>query len=114
LMAAMRMVAKLRTASFSYRLARSLGAPVRPCARARLCGLACGFAGLRVALRLRLSAVEAVCGSPERRWLCDDRLAARRPGADGCPPELRRVTTMSLEKKILLDSRHSLDNKNCR
>ena len=39
------------------------------------------------ALRLRSSAVEAVCGSPEREagCLCDDRLVGRRPGADRWP-----------------------------
>ena len=42
------------------------------------------FAGCAVfawALRLRLPAAEAACGSPEREagCLCDDRLAGRRP-----------------------------------
>jgi hypothetical protein len=41
-------------------------------------------------------------------------LCSRRPGADRCPRELRRVTTTGMGKKILLDSSYGLDNKNCR
>ena len=98
MMAAMRMVARYRTANFPVSAGAKSWCAARGCAvwLADLLGFAwvpsvrcwpC-FAGCAVfvwALRLRLSAVEAVCGSPEREagCMCDDRLAGRRPAPTG-------------------------------
>jgi hypothetical protein len=78
------------------------------------------FAGCVVfawALRLRLPAAEAACGSAERESgvaCVTTGWQGGAPAPDRCPRELPRVTTTSQGKKILLDSSYRLDNQNCR